>query len=52
MQKIIVLEDIFKLLKENKINMNSLFEDWKSAEIKEFEPGIDFNGIKKYLTGN
>ena len=50
MQKIISVEDVFKQLKQNKINMNVLFQDWKSDEIREFEPDIDFGEIKSYLT--
>jgi hypothetical protein len=50
-EKIVALRDTFTYLRENKINMDLIYKDWKSDEVKQFEPLLDFKEIRSSLTG-
>ena len=40
-------EALFNHLRKNKIDMKLLYDDWNPKEMKNVEPGIKFNEIKK-----
>lgn len=42
---------LFNHLRKNKINMQSLYDDWNANELKQIEPSINLNQIKKAVIG-
>nr|MDQ6889766.1 hypothetical protein [Bacteroidota bacterium] len=47
--KITMHHALFNHLRKNKIDMNHLYNDWNSKEIKAVEPEINLNEIKKVV---
>lgn len=44
--------EVFEYMRQNKNDMLEIYRLWESESLKKYEPTIDYNSVRKLLTGN